>query len=212
MNRKAIAAKFAGEGYTVVVYGRHVDVTDAMKAYAIEKTSKLEKFHHRIQEIIITMDVQKLNHAVDIVVKIDQMRVKSHAESADMYSSIDLAVDKLDRQISDYKDKIQSHQARAASAVDMKVNVFRSPDRAMLEEINDEIHEETVKRLEESYKPHKIVSQEVWPLKSLNYQEALWHMELADEPFLIYRCEEDQKLKVLYRRRDHNFGVVEVID
>ncbi len=211
MNRKAVAAKFASEGYTITVYGRHLDVTEAMKAYAIEKIAKLEKFHHRIQEVMITMDVQKLKHTVDIVIKIDQILVKSHAESADMYASIDSAVDKLERQVSDYKDRIQSHQARGVSAIDMLVNVFTSGEKAQLEAVNDAIYDENIKRLEESYKPHKIVSQEKWPLKTLNYEEALWHMELADEPFLIYRCEEDQKLKVLFRRRDGNFGVVEVV-
>jgi putative sigma-54 modulation protein len=211
MNRKATAAKFAGEGYTISVVGRHVDVTEAMKAYAIEKIGKLEKFHHRMQDVVITMDVQKLKHKVDIVLKIDQILVKSHAESEDMYASIDLAVDKLSRQVSDYKDRIQTHQAKPQSAVDMLVNVFSSKEKAQIEAVNDEIYDENMKRLEESYKPHKIVSQEVWPLKSLNYEEALWHMELANEPFLIYRCEEDQKLKVLYRRRDGDFGVVEVV-
>ncbi|HEY4255244.1 MAG TPA: sigma 54 modulation/S30EA ribosomal C-terminal domain-containing protein, partial [Chlamydiales bacterium] len=72
------------------------------------------------------------------------------------------------------------------------------------------IEAETAKRAEERLKQHEIVAKETMKLKTLTQEEAIIKMEISSEVFLIYRSEEDQKLKVIYRRKDGNYGLVQV--
>jgi len=207
-NRKALAEKFENDVYTITITGRNVLITDAMKQYAIDKISKIEKFHDRIIDVAVRMDIQKLEHRVEIVMKVGHIVIKAQSSVDDMYAAIDLATDKLQRQLLKWKDKIQDHTAKKLSVVDLNVNVLRATDP--VDEINDEIEAENKRRLFEEYGPHDIVSTEKHPLKMLTQEEAIMKMDLSGNHFLIYRCEEDQKIKVIYRRTDGNYGVIEV--
>lgn len=196
------------EGYNVTIAGRHVLVTESMKDYALEKLSKLERFSPRSIDIAVTMDIQKLDHRVDVVLHFNNMKIKSHAISGDMYASIDLAVTKLQSQLRRYKNKIQDHHFKGVKEVDMNVNVIR-PQSDELSEVNDDIEDENAKSLTERYRPHQVVQKEVKPLKTLSLDEAIMKMDLSGDIFLVYTSEEDQKIKVIYRREDGNFGVIE---
>lgn len=210
MKGKAKAAEFVGEGYKIHVTGRDVLVTEPMKNYAIEKISKIERFSSRIIDVQVTMDIQKLDHRVDIVLKVDHVKIKSQAASTDMYASIDRAVEKIERQLRRYKQKIQEHTAKALNVVDLKVNVLKRPEEEELMDINLEIEEANQKELLDRYKPHEIVSQETMALKTLATDEAVMKMELSWDSFLIFRSEEDLKLKVIYRRNDGDLGLIAV--
>lgn len=208
MSRKSKALQFVNEGYNINVTGRHVQVTDAMKDYAMEKVSKIDRFSQRIIDVNITMDIQKLEHRVDIVLKVDHIKIKAQAITDNMYASIDKATDKISEQLRRYKNKIQEHHVKGVKDIDMNVNVLRSPTHD--EEVNRDIEEENERRLYDNYRPHEIVDRETIPLKVLTYGEAIMKMELSGDVFLIFRSEEDRKLKVIYRRSDRNFGVIEV--
>ncbi len=131
MNRKAKLLAEELKGYNIAVTGRHVQVTDAMKDYALEKITKIERFNdpNRIVDVSITMDVQRMDQKVDIVMKVNQWIIKSSAVTSDMYASIDQAVHKLERQLQRYKKKIQDHQAKGLKVIDMRVNVEESQKR-----------------------------------------------------------------------------------
>lgn len=208
MSHKSKAAEFADAGYNINVLGRNVLVTDAMKNYAIEKVSKIEKFNDRIIDIQITMDIQKLEHRVDIIMKVNHLKIKSSASSEDMYASIDLATDKLQQRLLKYKKRLQDHMTKPLAAIDMNVNVVNAPDEE--EVINDEIESENRRQVIDSYTPHKVVSKETRPLKMLTVDEAIMKLELSEDNFMIFRSEEDQKIKVIYSRLDGNFGIIEV--
>lgn len=209
MSRKSKAAEFIQEEYSVNVTGRNVQVTDAMKAYALEKISKIERFSIRIIDIAVTMDVQKLDHRVDIVLKVDHIKIKSHANTIDMYASIDKAVDKIQSQLRKYRDRIKEHQAKHISTIDMNVNVLPRSKEEEFDEDFTKVNGESESRLLDQYRPHHIVKKETKPLKTLTYSEAVMKMELSDDAFLIFRNEEDMKLKVIYRRNDGDFGIIE---
>ena len=173
MSRKSKALEFVNEGYNMSVTGRHVQITDAMKDYAMEKISKIERFSQRIIDVLITMDIQKLEHRVDIVLKVDHIKIKSSAASSDMYVSIDQAVNKIKEQLLRYKARLHDHQAKGVKVIDMNVNVFRRPAEDDLADVNEDIEEENRRRLYESYLPHQIVDRETMPLKFLTYEEAI---------------------------------------
>ncbi|MFQ5728945.1 MAG: ribosome hibernation-promoting factor, HPF/YfiA family [Waddliaceae bacterium] len=210
MKGKAKAAEFTGEGYKIHVTGRDVLITDAMKAYAIEKISKIEKFSARIIDVQVMMNIQKLEHRVDISLKVDHIKIKSQASSTDMYASIDKAIEKIERQLRRYKARIREHTAKALNIVDLKVNVLKRPEEEELIDINMDIEDQNQRAMIEKYTPHEIVKQETRPLKTITQEEAIMKMELSGDVFLIFRDEIDQELKVIYRRKDENFGIIEM--
>jgi len=209
MSRKTKAAEIASSDvWDITVTGRNVLVTDAMKNYAISKISKIERFTHRIIEVNVIMDIQKLDHRVDIIAKMDNNRIKSSASSTDMYASVDMAVKKLTEQLIRYKTRISNHHSIGHEDIAMNVNIYE-PLPADTNEVNDEIEAENNRLLIDSYQIRPIVNKETRPLWTLTNNEAIIKMTLSGDQFMIFRCEEDRKIKVIYRRNDGNFGVIE---
>lgn len=192
-------------GYRIEITGRNIYVTEAMKNYAMDKISKVDRFHNHVMDIHVTMDIQKLEHSVVILLKLDHINIKVSASSTDMYASIDKAVDKLQAQMRRWKGRIQDHHRKKLSIVDMTVNVLRRP-YSDLDEINAEI-ENANKKMEELHPPH-VIGNEKRTLKTLTTDEAVMKLDLSGDNFLVFRGEEDQKLKVLYRRNDGHFGMI----
>jgi len=202
--------KFAEEealGYRIEIVGRNIQVTEPMRKYAWDKLSKIERFHNHILYVHVTLDMQKLEHVCIIVVKFDHFKIKVQASSADMYASIDRAVDKLQALTRKYKSRIQDHHRKTLSAIDMQVNVVQRPYDEV-SDINSEIEAVTQKQDMDRIKVPKIIGNEMRVLKTLNLDEAMMKMDLSGDHFLIFRSEEDRKLKVLYRRTDGNYGLI----
>lgn len=209
MSRRAIAEKFQGDVYDITVTGRNVLVTDAMQQYAIDKISKIDRFSNRVVNVNVVMDIQRIEHRVDIILKVDQIVVRSSANTDNMYASIDKAVDRLKSQLSRYKRRIREHQIKGSAAIDINEIIVAPSPEEEIEVFNDEIVSDTNANELSKYIPHTIVSKESRPLKTLNYSEAITMIELSEDDFLVFRGEEDHKLKVIYRRDDGNFGVIE---
>ncbi len=199
--------KFANEGYTIYVIGKHIEITDAMRNYVMEKLSRVEKIAEQIIDITVTLDAQKLEQSCSIFMNFIHFHIKVGASTDNMYSAIDKATDRLIKLIRRYKTKLQSHRAKHVSTVDIHVNVIQAL-KDDLKMINDDIEAENAKEEEEKYKLHEVVAKETMPLKTLTQDEAIMKMEITEEPFLIFRSEEDQKIKVIYRREDRNYGLV----
>lgn len=210
MNRKAKIAEFLEAGYNIHVTGRHMHVTDAMKDYAIEKVSKIERFSPRIIDVNIIMDIQKLEHRAEIILKVGNIKIRGQAISEDMYISIDRATTKIETQLRKYKTKLEDHhQAALHKDVEMNVNIFGTPKEEELAEINSEIEAQNARELVARYRPPQIVSRETMPLKILNLEDAVMVLELSDNIFLLFRSAEDMKLKVIYRKDNGTFGIIE---
>jgi len=215
LTRKQKMAEFAQEGYNITVTGRHLHVTEAMKAYAQEKLSKLERVGNRIIDINVIMDIQKLDHRVDIIMKYGHTLIKSHGSSTDMYVSIDQAIDKLTTQLRKYKRRLKNHHAKGYPVVEVPVTVYRPfadesvADLLDEEEVNLGIETENRRALVGKFTPHHIVKVESQSLKILTDDEAVMKMELSGSSIMVFRHEETRKLKVIYRRDDGNYGVIE---
>jgi putative sigma-54 modulation protein len=205
MNRKAKALEFSDAAYNIQITGRHVEITESMKDYAIDKISKIERFMNRIIDVNVIMDIQRMDHRVDIILKAGNTKITSKASTTDMYVSIDQAVDKLETQLLRYKSKLQDHHAKGHAILNMNVNVLSPPEFEEELEIEEDSNEHELTR----FKPHRVVKQETRPLKILTYDEAIMKMELSGDAFMVFKCEEDQKLKVIYRRKDENYGIIE---
>ncbi|MBS4169735.1 Ribosome-associated factor Y [Neochlamydia sp. AcF95] len=208
MSRKSKAAEFVDEEYSLTINGRNIQVTEAMEGYIKDKLSKIEKYDIPIIDIMITMDIQRFEHHVNLLVKLNHILIKSSAVTDDMYASIDKAVDKIQTQLKKYKQKIKDHHAKPLEMVDMAVNVLRPLKEVEAAEINEEIEAENASQRDKEYRPHHIVKQEKKPLKYLTLDEAIMKMELSGEVFLLFRNEVDRKLNVIYRREDGDYDLL----
>jgi putative sigma-54 modulation protein len=210
MSRRTKALEFAQEGYNIVITGRnHLELTDAIRDHVMERLSKLERYTERLIDVQVMLDIQKLNNRVDIVLKCGNYKIKGSGSSNDMYVSVDQAVHRIKEQLLKYKDKLQDHHARGVPAIEMNVNVIHSPQEEELFDLNDQIDTENQRQLERHYRPHQVVKRESRPLKTLTLEEAVMKMELSGDPFLIYIAENDRKIKVIYLRKDGNYGIME---
>jgi putative sigma-54 modulation protein len=101
----------------IVITGRHVDVTEAMKRYAGEKVDKLERIHGRMTKVEVTLDADHDRKIVEIVASTShQARLVGKAESTDMYAAIDAAEDKLVKQLVKVKERLTDHHRGQAGA------------------------------------------------------------------------------------------------
>ncbi len=194
-------------GLRINILGRNVFVTDSMKDHALEKLSKIERFHNHIMDIHVTMDVQKMEQSVIILLHLDHFRVKVSASSTDMYASIDKAIEKLQAKIRRWKSRIQDHHQKARKVVDMQISVLKRPFTDV-DYINEAIEIENAAQEMEEYQAPTIIGMDSRPMKVLTTEEAIMKMELSDDGFMLFRCEEDHKLKVIYRRKDGHYGLI----
>ncbi len=201
--------KFEGQEYNVSIVGKNIQITDAIRNYALEKLSKIEKIADRIIDVMVTLDAQKLEQSCSILMNFNHFHIKVSASTDNMYSAIDRATDRTKSLIRKYKTKLQSRRFKDLTTVDIHVNVIE-PLKDELKEINDEIEAENALRAAEITELHKVVAKETMSLKTLTQDEAVMKMEITEAPFIIFRSEEDQKMKVIYRREDENYGLVQV--
>ena len=94
----------------IMITGRHVGVTDSMKEYAHAKVEKLLKYFERVTSARITMDVNNLDHTVEMVLEVSRgTTLVGKAEAPDMYAACDLAEQKLSQQLRKYKERLTDH-------------------------------------------------------------------------------------------------------
>lgn len=196
-------------GYNISIVGKHFQITDAIRNYVFEKLEKVDRLADHIIDVNVVLDAQKLEHSCSVLMNFIHFHIKVQASTENMYSAIDRCADRLTKLIRRYKTKLQSHRFKDLTTVDIHVNVIK-PLGDDLQAINDEIEAENARREENRFKLHTVVAKETMPLKTLTQEEAVMKMEITDEPLLIYRSEEDHKIKVIYRRNDSNYGLVQV--
>lgn len=201
--------KFADDGYTLHVQGRHIEITDGIQSYVAGKLGRVEKIADHMIDVHVVLDAQKLAQSCSIVMNYPKAHIKVQATMDDLYAAIDKAFDRLTRLVRRYKDKLHSYRNKDLTSVDIHVNVIK-PLLDEMNAINDEIEAQSAKEEQERYSLHSVVAKDTMPLRTLTQGEAVMKMEISDVPFLIFKAEEDQKIKVIYRREDEHYGIVQV--
>ena len=203
-------SKFETEGFTVEITGKNLQVTKTMQDYILEKISKIQRFTNNILEIVVTFEVQKLAHTTSIVLKFHHYRIQVHATTTDLYAAIDGSFTKLYKLIKKYKGKLQNHRNVDLATIDMHVHILSDDNVDETEEINDEISKENLNEEIKKYSVTKIIEKEIMAIRMLTQAEAAMKLDLSGGSFLIYKSEEDQKIKVMYKRQDDKLGIVNV--
>lgn len=193
--------------YRVNIVGKNVEVTNAMRDYFMEKLAKTEKLSTDLIDVDAKVEVNKLNHEVTIIYKFSHFRVKVSAATQEMYSAMDKAFDKLRNKLRRWKSKIQDHHAKGLKATEMEVEILEHEEREA-EALDQDIVEENNATLDQAFERPKVVRVKKRPLKTLTLDEAWMKMDLTDDLFMVFRSEEDRTIKVMYRRSNGGYAIM----
>ncbi|MHB8125960.1 MAG: ribosome hibernation-promoting factor, HPF/YfiA family [Desulfitobacteriaceae bacterium] len=168
----------------IIIRGKHIEVTDALKTYVTKRVGKLEKFSDEFQDVQVTLLVERDRHRVEVTAPIHGIILRGEEETGDMYTSIDLVLEKLERQIDKYRTRINKRM-RTKSLKD------HAPEQLEIEE------------------EHDLVRSKKFPAKPMSVDEALMQMNLIGHSFYVFRNDETKEMNVVYKRKHGDYGLLE---
>lgn len=171
----------------IIVTGRHLEITPALKTYAEKKIQRFDRYLSNISEAVVTISVEKYRHKAEVLLKVDGMLIQAEGITGDVYSSIDEVAEKLERQIKKYKEKLVSH---------------RKPEgKSGVTEAEPALAAEG----------GKIIKNKRFELRPMSPDEAAMQMDLLDKDFFVFTNDNSGVINVIYRRKDGNFGLIEPV-
>ncbi|RMG01072.1 MAG: ribosome-associated translation inhibitor RaiA [Nitrospirae bacterium] len=169
----------------IIVTGRHLDITPAIRDYAEGKVQKFKKYISPISEAVVTLSVEKYRHKAEVLLKANGVMIQAESVTEEIYSAIDEVVEKLERQVKKYKEKLTSKRNRQPSQSEPPV--------------------ETEPELSDI----RIIKRKRFAMKPMTPEEAAMQMELLDKDFFVFTNAESGIINVIYKRRDGDFGLIE---
>jgi len=173
---------------------RNLDATEAIKSYARDKVDRVHKYLDGASEAHVVLAVDRgYQHQADITIHAGHFFLRGREVSTDLYASIDLAMDKIERQLKRYKEKIKHRRAHPHHNADnIKVR-----------------HDVVVWGAEEVQAEPRVVKSSEFPAKPMSVDEAVMQMDLIDNDFLVFQNSRSHEVNVIYRRQDGNYGLIE---
>ncbi len=174
----------------VSVIGRHIEVTDSLKQYATEKFSRLEKYlPQKVQAVITLSVVKKVHHTAEATIKSNGLLIQASEETEEMYSAIDLLIEKIERRVRRYKEKLVDHKHHTSGKTE---GLGVAPSSSQVED-----------------RIPQIIKTKRFDLKPMQPEEAVMQMELLDKQFFIFSNAGNGQINVIYKRKDGNVGLIE---
>ncbi len=174
---------------------RHVDPIDSLKNYAQEKVERVNKYLDRATDAHVVLSVERHLHRADITIHSGRYVLRGKEQSEDMYASIDLAMDKIERQLRRYKDKIKHHHGKD------RVHHREDYIRHSVIEVKDSEHIEPP--------VHTVVRENEFVAVRMAVEEAAMKMDLLNNDFYVFTNSTTMEMNVLYRRKDGHLGLIE---
>ena len=171
-----------------IISGKNIEVTPGLKDSVISKLGKLERYFTPNTEIIVTLSVEKDRQKIEVTIPVKGDIIRSEQTSTDMYVSIDLVEEVIERQLRKYKNKlIARHQEGSA----FKQEFFEEEPAI---DSNDEI---------------QIVRTKKFGIKPMFPEDACVQMELLGHDFFVFSNAETEEVNVVYKRKNGTFGLIE---
>jgi putative sigma-54 modulation protein len=171
---------------------KNLDPSDHLKSYVGDKLDRFDKFLDNPAEANVVLAVEKFRHIAEINISGDRLSIIGKEETVDMYSAIDMVLDKLEKQIKKSKQKIRERRSVAK-------NRNRSMPNAM-PEMETHQPDEDIER--------QIIIRNI-EYKPMDIEEAVLQMDLIEDNFLVFTNARSDQINVLYRRRDGHFGLIQ---
>jgi len=180
----------------VIVQGKHLAVTPALRAYAEAKLGRIARYFDHVQEAQVVLSVERRGdlgraQVVEVTMRGDGVLLRGEEASADMYAAIDLVVEKLKKQIARYRSKFIERRRREES---------RRKTQAMVR---------ARRALRAPPREPQIVRVKRFAMKPMTAEDAALQMELLGHSFFAFRNAATMEVNVVYRRTDGHYGVIE---
>lgn len=171
---------------------RHVDSSRHIREYAEEKLSRLDKHLDSAAEAYVVLSVEKFRHTADISLSANGLRIKGVEETEDMYSAIDMVIDKIERQLKRQlaKRKVRKNPHESIRSSQFQMNVVN------LEEAP------------EGERPTIVRTKQI-QAKPMAVEEAIMQLDLMKNDFLVFTNAQSKVVNVVYRRKDGQLGIIE---
>ena len=173
-------------GMKFVIVGKNIEVTQGLKAAVEEKIGKLEKYFNPETEIHVTLSVEKERQKIEVTIQVKGSIIRSEQVSNDMYVSIDLVEEIIERQIKKYKNKLIDQKQSAG--------FFK---QEFIEK--DYMDDEEV----------KIIRTKKFDIKPMYPEDACVQMELLGHSFFVFFNAETEQVNVVYKRKGNTYGLIE---
>ena len=169
-----------------IITGRNIDVTEGLKSAVEEKLGKLDRFFAVDTEVNVTLSVEKDRQKIEVTIPVKGNIIRSEQVSSDMYVSIDLVEEVIERQLKRYKNKIVDKQQNAS-----------------------EFAPEYIEKEYEDEEEIKIIRSKRFGIKPMVPEEACVQMELLGHNFFVFLNAETNEVNVVYKRKGNTFGLIE---
>jgi len=169
----------------VQVRGRNIEVTDALKDYVVKRVGKLNRFIENLGDVQVTMTVEKNSHRIEVTIPVNGMILRGEESTGDMYTSTDLVVEKLEKQIEKYKGKLQKRGVRVVDGQKPQVSAAEDEEAP------------------------RLVRTKRFAIKPVTVEEAVLQMNLLGHNFFVFSNAETEQINVVYKRKDGNYGLIE---
>lgn len=169
-----------------IIVGRNVEVTPGLKAAVEDKIGKLEKYFTPDTEAHVTLSVEKDRQKIEVTIPVKGSIIRSEQVSSDMYVSIDLVQEIIERQLKKYKTKLVDREQDAVSFSKMFVE-------------NDYMEDEEI----------KIVRTKKFDIKPMYPEDACIQMELLGHSFFVFNNADTGEVNVVYKRKGDTYGLIE---
>ena len=166
--------------------GKNIEVTNGMKRAVQEKIGKLERYFMPDTEVHVTMAVERNIHKIEITIPVKGSIIRAEEQSEDMYSSIDLVQDVLERSVKKYRSKITGLRSN------------RDADKENAIE-PDDLDDDSI----------KIKRVKKFAVKPMDPEEACIQMDMLGHNFYVFRNSETNEVNVVYKRHDDTYGLIE---
>lgn len=187
----------------IIVAGRHVEITDALRERVTEKVGKLARHFDQVQKAQAWLRVEPYpgrNHVAEVTLWADGVVLRGEEASGDMYASIDLVVDKLEKQVSKFRSKmIDRRRILAGRRKQQAVAMAEAGLRGGAQEGSGAAEAGTI----------QIRRRKRFGLKPMTPEDAALQMELLGHAFFVFRNSETLEVSVVYRRADGSYGLIE---
>jgi putative sigma-54 modulation protein len=183
----------------IIVAGRNIEVSPALRERVVEKVGRLAHHFEQVQKAQAWLRVEPhagRNQVVEITLWGDGLVLRGEEASHDMYASIDVVVDKLDKQISKFRSRVIKR--RRALAGRRKQREAAAAQAALREQFGDA-----------EAAPVQITRRKRFEMKPMTPEDAAVQMELLGHAFYMFRNSETNEMNVVYRRADGQYGLIE---
>jgi putative sigma-54 modulation protein len=177
---------------------RHLDPIDSLKVYAQEKVERVNKYLERAGEAHVVLSVEKHLHHADIRIQSGSFIMRGREKSEDMYASIDLAMDKIEKQLKRYKEKLKQHHGRER---------VHHRDQLIRHKVYENLGSET-----NVDPPSKVMKSNEFLSHPMGIEEAVMQMDLMNNEFYVFTNSTTMEMNVVYHRKDGRIGLIEASD